>query len=549
MSLDLGVVLGDRYRLTSRIAAGGMGEVWRAEDTVLGRIVAVKVMRPGLSGDPGFLHRFRAEARNTASLSHPGIATVHDYGETLDPAGGTRAFLVMELVDGEPLSTVLDRGRLEPSRAMDMLAQTARALHAAHKTGVVHRDVKPGNLLVRSDGSVVVTDFGIARAMGAAGMTATGQVLGTAAYISPEQAAGDPATPLSDVYSLGVVGYQMLSGRKPFEGENPLTVALAHMRQEPPPLTDELPVAARAVVERSLAKEPTLRFASAAEMAEASRAASAAPYDSRLAAATTQMLAAGAAGASTQLLDDDPATRYLGHGAPTSPAHTTSPRRYSEDYPGLGADGRRYDDTGYGRYDDYDGGPRHGRPDDRKGKGRKAATAVIVGLVALLALGLGIAAAMSLFGGEDEPNDNQTQASTPSPSAAASQAPQTVNIDEDDYIGKDFDVVEEALEKQGFKVKEGDEVTPDSESEQEGTVANVTPAGDVEKGKTITLDVFGPQPQDDGDNGDDGDDNTNEPSPPEPSETEPSEPSDPPPSSPAGSNPPAPAPNAPGNEA
>jgi hypothetical protein len=538
VSLDLGVVLGDRYRLTSRIAAGGMGEVWRAEDTVLGRIVAVKVMRPGLSGDPGFLHRFRAEARNTASLSHPGIATVHDYGETLDPAGGTRAFLVMELVDGEPLSTVLDRGRLEPSRAMDMLAQTARALHAAHQSGVVHRDVKPGNLLVRTDGSVVVTDFGIARAMGAAGMTATGQVLGTAAYISPEQAAGQPATPASDVYSLGVVGYQMLSGHKPFEGENPLTVALAHMRQEPPPLTEDLPVAARAVVERSLAKEPTLRFASASEMAEASRAAAAAPYDSRLAAATTQMLGAGAAGASTQMFDDDPATRFLGHGGtPTSPAQPTSPpRRYSDDYPGLGPGGdRRYDDTSYGRYDDYDGGPRHGRQDGRQGKGRKVGVAVIVGLVALLALGLGIAAAMSLFGGDDTPkaDNSPTQgAPTPSPTSAAAE---TVNIDEDDYLGKTFREAKVELVAKGFKVKNGGEVDPENQGDEEGTVADVSPSGDVEKGETITLKVFGPQPNNDDGDGDDGGNNqTESPSP------EPSEPSESPPTSKPGSGSPAP---------
>jgi serine/threonine-protein kinase len=532
--LDLGVVLGDRYRLNSRVAAGGMGEVWRAEDTVLGRIVAVKVIRPGLSGDPGFLHRFRAEARNTASLSHPGIATVHDYGETLDPAGGTRAFLVMELVDGEPLSTVLDRGRLEPSRAMDMLAQTARALHAAHQAGVVHRDVKPGNLLVRADGSVVVTDFGIARAMGAAGMTATGQVLGTAAYISPEQAAGQPATPASDVYSLGVVGYQMLSGHKPFEGENPLTVALAHMRQEPPPLPEDLPVAARAVVERSLAKEPTLRFASAAEMSEAARAAAAAPHDSRLAAATTAMLgAAGLAGA-TQLLDDGGATRQLGHGAPTSPAQSTSARRYSDDYPGLGPGGdRRYDDTSsYGRsYDDYDGGPRHGRPGDRKGKGRKVGVAVLVGIVALLALGLGIFAAMSLFDNAGSPGgDNSPQASAATPSPSPQQSEETFDLVKSDYLGEDIDKVSRALKRKGLNV-DAVQIDPESEDDEEDSVADLTPTKNLTAGSTVTVKYFGKQQPDSGD-GDNGNQST------EPTD----EPSDKPSSKPPSSKPPSSAP-------
>src|SRR3712207_6395965 len=192
MTLAPDLVLHDRYRLVARIATGGMGEVWRAEDTLLGRPVAVKVLKSEYADDQDFLERFRAEARHTASLSHPGIANVYDYGEVeAAPVGGrpaATAYLVMELVDGEPLSTILAReGRLEPARAMDIIGQTAIALQAAHDAGVIHRDVKPGNLLVRPDGVVKVTDFGIARAADAVPLTQTGTVLGTAYYLSPEQ--------------------------------------------------------------------------------------------------------------------------------------------------------------------------------------------------------------------------------------------------------------------------------------------------------------------------------------------------------------------------
>ena len=200
MVLAPDVSLGSRYRLLSRIAVGGMGEVWRAEDTVLGRAVAVKVLRSELTSDQTFLDRFRAEARHAAALAHPGIASVYDYGEVASP-GADRpdtAFLVMELVDGEPLSALLAREQQLPAdRTLDILAQTAAALGAAHAVGVIHRDVKPGNILIRPDGQVKITDFGIARAVNAAPVTATGLVMGTAYYLSPEQAAGQPVTPAS----------------------------------------------------------------------------------------------------------------------------------------------------------------------------------------------------------------------------------------------------------------------------------------------------------------------------------------------------------------
>ena len=269
-----GTVLGGRYRLDSLIAAGGMGEVWRAYDETLGRPVAVKLMHSQLSHDPGFLARFRAEARHTAALSHPGIATVYDYGEATSPDQATRAYLVMQLVEGHSLHELLEQsGRLPAERTLDIVAQVAAALHVAHTAGVVHRDVKPANLLVRPDGSVVVTDFGIARSVHATGnLTVTGQVMGTAAYLAPEQAEGKPASSATDVYSLGIVAYQCLAGRRPFEADSPVATALAHLREAPPPLPPDVPPPVRTVVERAMAKNPADRFASAAALADAARA-------------------------------------------------------------------------------------------------------------------------------------------------------------------------------------------------------------------------------------------------------------------------------------
>lgn len=258
-------LLADRYRLLERIAIGGMGEVWRAHDAVLHRVVAVKTLKPEHLADEDFRARFRAEARHAGGLSHAGIASVYDYGES-----DGRAFLVMELVDGEPLSTLLRReGPLSADRTLDLVAQVAAALHAAHLGGVVHRDVKPGNLLVRPDGVLKVTDFGIASAVDAVPLTQTGLVVGTAYYLSPEQAAGQSASPASDVYALGVVAYECLVGQRPFPGDSPVVVAMAHLRTPPPPLPSTVPVAVRALVLRALAKDPADRFADADELSRA----------------------------------------------------------------------------------------------------------------------------------------------------------------------------------------------------------------------------------------------------------------------------------------
>ncbi|WBB73614.1 serine/threonine-protein kinase [Micromonospora sp. WMMD1128] len=267
--LGPGVQLGNRYRLDERIASGGMGDVWRGTDQVLGRTVAVKSLLPALLDEPGFAERFRGEARTMATINHPGVVDVYDFGSDQQIA-----FLVMEYVEGDALSATLGRvGRLTPARTMALLAQAADALHAAHEKGIVHRDVKPGNLLVRPNGTLVLTDFGIARSELVGQLTAAGSVLGTASYISPEQATGAVATPASDVYALGVVAYQCLAGRRPFEGDNPLEIAMKHVRDTPRPLPADIPPQVRAIVERAMAKEPGARWPSAAALASVARQA------------------------------------------------------------------------------------------------------------------------------------------------------------------------------------------------------------------------------------------------------------------------------------
>ena len=253
--------LAGRYRLCRWLAVGGMGQVWQAVDEVLDRPVAVKLLRDEYAQDPSFVRRLRAEARHAAAVTHPGIASVFDYGEATTAAGAEpTAFLVMELVAGEPLSSLLAReGRLGLDRSLDIVGQAAVAVGAAHQAGLVHRDIKPANLLVGPDGTVKVTDFGVAQALGQ-GQDDQGELmLGTAGYLSPEQAAGQPATAASDLYALGVVAYECLAGRRPFTGEHPIAVALAHLLQPPPPLPEDIPGEVRALVAQAMAKQPTRR--------------------------------------------------------------------------------------------------------------------------------------------------------------------------------------------------------------------------------------------------------------------------------------------------
>jgi serine/threonine-protein kinase len=250
--LEAGLVLGERYRLEARVASGGMADVWSAQDDVLQRQVAVKVMRPDPEHEDVFALRFRDEALHAAALNHTNIATMFDYGEDEG-----LAFLVMELVDGKPLSHLIrEHGKLPPEQVRSILGQCALALGVAHEAEVVHRDVKPANILVRDDGLVKLTDFGIARAADASGHTRAGDLLGTPSYISPEQALGRPATGASDLYALGIVGHEMLCGARPFEKPTPIATAMSHIHEPPPPLPDGVPEDLAGVIEDLLAKDP-----------------------------------------------------------------------------------------------------------------------------------------------------------------------------------------------------------------------------------------------------------------------------------------------------
>ncbi|MDC4233969.1 protein kinase [Actinomyces sp. B33] len=250
-----GRVLGGRYTLLTPIAQGGMGEVWKARDRVTGRIVAAKVLRPELSGEALPLSRLRLEARNSMSVQHPNIANVQDSGE--DDGSG---WIVMELVDGHPLTDYLAQGaRIAPEYLLPVLMQVAMALGAAAAAGVVHRDIKPANVIVRPDGMVKLTDFGISRASDQVSLTADGMVMGTAQYLPPEQAMGETATALGDLYALGVIAYEAAAGRRPFTGETQVDIAFAHVNEEVPPLPADVPGPFAEVILHLLEKDPALR--------------------------------------------------------------------------------------------------------------------------------------------------------------------------------------------------------------------------------------------------------------------------------------------------
>jgi serine/threonine-protein kinase len=262
--------LQNRYRLDEQLAAGGMGTVFAGTDLRLNRRVAVKVLKEQFAGDPRFVERFRREARSVAALSHPNIASIYDYGEE-----DGRQFIVMELIEGADLARVLrSDAPLSPERATRVATEMCAALSHAHAAGVVHRDIKPANVIIGTDGRVKVTDFGIARAVGDSTLTATGSMLGTAHYLSPEQAVGSPVTATSDIYSAGIVLYEMLTGSVPFTGDSAVAVAMQHVSEEvpaPSSVNKNVSPTLDAVVQRATAHDPGARFAGADAMIDALR--------------------------------------------------------------------------------------------------------------------------------------------------------------------------------------------------------------------------------------------------------------------------------------
>jgi eukaryotic-like serine/threonine-protein kinase len=456
---------GGRYQLTARIATGGMGEVWRAEDTVLDREVAVKVLKAEYADDPTFRARFEAEARHAAALVHPNVASVFDFGHIVDDDGSgvPRPFLVMELVPGQPLSTLLRGGEAMPAeRAADVVAQAADAIAAAHALGIVHRDVKPGNLLVTPDGVVKITDFGIARAAGeSAAITQTGQIIGTPYYISPEQAEGHPATEASDIYALGVVLYECLAGRRPFDRNTPIQVALAHVRDQAPALDDSVPARMRAIVDKALAKSPQDRFASAADLATVLRGGTVAGFG--MAAATPAM-----GPESTQVME--PVTEAVPAPAAAGPV-------------------------------DEEPGRRRGLPPWWPWAAAAAAVlAIVVGTAAVAGNGAPEAAVAGPATASEEPSER--------PSAEPSEkADDRIRVRESDYLGRKAKEVKRELEDLGLELEE-EKVDATSSEQEKDTVAAVRPKGLVEPGSTVTLDVYRSYkpPKDDDDDDDDWDD-------------------------------------------
>ncbi len=498
-----GTTLGGRYKLDERIAGGGMGDVWRGTDEVLGRTVAVKILLPALLEEPGFAERFRGEARTMATINHPGVVDVYDYGS--DPAVG--AYLVMEYVEGDALSRTLSRvSRLTPARTMALIAQAADALQAAHEKGIVHRDVKPGNLLVRPNGTLVLTDFGIARSAQVGQLTQAGAVLGTASYISPEQASGSVATPLSDIYALGVVAYQCLSGRRPYEGDNPLEIAMKHVRDTPPPLPADIPPAVRGIVERAIAKDPAARFPNASAFGQVARRAAAA-----LSSGTSTSIGPSGSPVSVPPVPSQTSPGPTGTGAvPRPPASGTRvmpagayptgrtaavPPPGSPAAPGVGGAGSGYHrgaaavpppppprpDTGY----------LPGQPSPSSGRSTMVILAVLIGLLVLLVLGALGWQLMHNAGGTPRtatttgtPANNATQTSTgPSTSATG----KLVSTFCEEAKGRQYSVVANILKRDGFRVDRQDVPGP------KNLVVELTPC-QAPLGSVVTVKVGNGQP-------------------------------------------------------
>ncbi|MFC8506433.1 Stk1 family PASTA domain-containing Ser/Thr kinase [Streptomyces sp. NPDC057411] len=373
--------LGGRYELGSVLGRGGMAEVFLAHDTRLGRTVAVKTLRADLARDPSFQARFRREAQSAASLNHPAIVAVYDTGEDYVD-GVSIPYIVMEYVDGSTLRELLHSGRkLLPERTLEMTVGILQALEYSHRAGIVHRDIKPANVMLTRTGQVKVMDFGIARAMGDAGMTMTqtAAVIGTAQYLSPEQAKGEQVDARSDLYSTGCLLYELLTVRPPFIGDSPVAVAYQHVREEPQPpsvFDPEITPEMDAIVLKALVKDPDYRYQSADEM----RADIEACLDGQPVAATAAMGAVGYGGGYGGYPPED---------QPTTALRQADPAGQTTMLPPMNGD-----DGGYGGYDD--------RPDRRRQKKSNTSTILLI-LAGLLVLVGAIFIGVSIFDKKDGP--------------------------------------------------------------------------------------------------------------------------------------------------
>ena len=456
-----GITFGGRYELSSRIAVGGMGEVWKATDSIIGRTVAIKILKDEYMGDPGFLERFRAEARHAALVNHEGIANVFDYGEEQGSA-----YIVMELVPGEPLSAIIEReGRLPSNRVLGIVAQTATSLQAAHDAGLVHRDIKPGNLLITPEGRVKITDFGIARIADQVPLTATGQVMGTVQYLAPEQASGHTATPATDIYSLGVVAYECLAGKRPFTGESQVAIAMAQINDTPPDLPEDIPEPVRNLVMACLAKDAAGRPETAAKLAQA--AAALHRGDVRLAASYVPQV----------LGDAEPATAVMAQQTSAMDAATTALPQTTALAGQTGA---------AAPVGDGEDGP--GDEEPKKKKRSPWTWPLITLLVLLLIIGAGTAIALWNSSNREEtpttsaPRTTSEPTTTPPPSE-----PTTGSVSRDELVGMNIDEAVGYLQGLGFtdvRPQAGDAVPPD----QANLVTDVNPTGpQVPLNQTITL--------------------------------------------------------------